>query len=184
MSPRTGRACLGSEIRSNLRRSATVQRISYVHAKLVTLWLDSIVRAKLSGDSLQTPENTLDKPSRHSHGGIPSLESGSRVGDLDHPWFFGEQASDGVLVEEPEPVQFSHRAVPFLPHSCPQRSFARAILPDDRRELESAISPPGCEGDCTSKLSFVHGVPRKVPGEISRHLVTVTKFLDCRSAMQ
>lgn len=65
-----------------------------------------------------------------------------------------------------------------------QRSFARAILPDDRRELESATSPPGCEGDCTSKLSFVHGVPRKVPGEISRHLVTVTKFLDCRSAMQ
>ena len=58
--------------------------------------------------------------------------------------------------------QFSHRAVPFLPHSCPLRSFARAILPDDRRELESATSPPGCEGDCTSKLSFVHGVPRSV----------------------
>lgn len=42
----------------------------------------------------------------------------------------------------------------------------------------------GVKGTCTSKLSFVHGVPRKVPGEISRHLVTVTKFLGCRSAMQ
>ena len=72
--------------------------------------------------------------------------------------------------EEPGLGQFSERVVPFLPHSCPQRSFGRAILPDDRRELESGTSPPpGCEGDlhlpsCQYCAAYLEKCREKSPG--------------------